>query len=172
MANSKRLLASLLVGALCVAMDASAWGPTGHRISGKIAEAYLSDKSREMLVTILGTQTLARASTWADEMRSNPDSFWQKKAPSLHYVTVPPGKNYAEVGAPAKGDAVSALAQFKSTLQDPDSSLPQKQLALRFTIHIIADLHQPLHVGNGEDRGGTRVPWFYTRPIRRFISIW
>jgi hypothetical protein len=70
---------------------------------------------------------------------------------------VPKGKHYHEVGAPEQGDSVTALAQFKATLLDKDASLEQKQLALRFIVHIIGDLHQPLHAGNGTDRGGNDV---------------
>ena len=89
-------------------------------------------------------------------MRSNPEHFWQEVAGPFHYVTIPEGKTYAEVGAPDEGDSVTALAQFRKVLLDPKASREQKQLALRFTVHIIGDLHQPLHAGNGTDRGGQR----------------
>jgi hypothetical protein len=148
------LASALTLGTISPAM---AWGPTGHRVGGKLAEPYLTPATRENIRAILGSESLAQASTWADEMRSNPDPYWQKTAPPLHYVTVPPGTTYSEVGAPTKGDAVTALAGFRRTLLDPKANLAEKQLALRFTIHIIGDLHQPLHTGNGEDRGGSRV---------------
>lgn len=134
--------------------EVSAWGQIGHRVSGKIAETYLNDEARAAVTALLPNESLAEASTYADEMRSNPDSFWQDIAGPYHYVTVPEGKLYADIGAPKEGDSVSALTAFRQTLLDPKATLEQKQLALRFTIHIVGDLHQPLHAGNGTDRGG------------------
>jgi hypothetical protein len=90
-------------------------------------------------------------------MRSNPDHFWQKVAGPFHYVTVPVGKTYADVGAPEEGDSVTALKQFTETLKNKNASRADKQLAIKMIVHIIGDLHQPLHAGNGTDRGGNDV---------------
>jgi hypothetical protein len=149
------LIASLL--GLGLSSYAHAWGQTGHRVTGKIAEYYLSDEAKAAVGRILPNESLAEASTYPDEMRSNPDHYWQKIAGPFHYVTVPVGKNYVEVGAPEQGDSYTALAEFTKTLKDPDASQADKQLALRFAVHIIGDLHQPLHAGNGTDRGGNDV---------------
>lgn len=131
---------------------AYAWGQTGHRITGAIASNHLSDSAKAAIESLLPNQSLAEASTYADEMKSNPSEYWQKTASSFHYVTVKEGKKYHR--APKKGDAVSALKHFKAVLLDEKTSRTEKQLALRFTVHLIGDLHQPLHSGNGTDRGG------------------
>lgn len=149
------LIISLL--GLGLSSYAHAWGQTGHRVTGKIAEHYLSDEAKAAIASILPNESLAEASTYPDEMRSNPDHYWQKVAGPFHYVTVPEGKNYVEVGAPEQGDSYTALAEFTKTLKDLDASQADKQLALRFAVHIIGDLHQPLHAGNGTDRGGNDV---------------
>lgn len=146
--------------ALCLILlpsAAYAWGHTGHRITAKIAEHHLSDEARAAISAILGPETLAEASGWPDDMRSSPEPFWQVKASPWHYVTVPDGIQYKPENAPDEGDAVTALQQFSQTLQKDEASLAEKQLALRFIIHIIGDLHQPLHAGNGTDRGGNDV---------------
>ncbi|MFN2334164.1 MAG: S1/P1 nuclease [Wenzhouxiangellaceae bacterium] len=151
-----------LLGALLLCSQAHGWGVTGHRVSAEIAERYLTPKTRHGVTAILGRETLAQASTWPDFMRADPDEFWQVTANPWHYVTVPPGKQYNEVGAPPQGDAMSALKKFSAQIHDPDSTLYEKQLALRFVIHIVGDLHQPLHVGHGGDRGGNdfKITWF------------
>lgn len=136
---------------LCPAI-ALAWGQTGHRVSGAIASKYLSAKTLSEIEKILPNESLAEAATYADEMRSNPSSYWQKTASPFHYITIPRGQKYKK--APKQGDALSALKDFRETLLDKNTSLKEKQLALRFIVHIIGDLHQPLHVGNGSDRGG------------------
>jgi S1/P1 Nuclease len=153
--------------------DGLAWGQTGHRVAAAIAERYLSLEARAAIADILEpAETLAEASTWPDFMRSSPQPFWQNTAPPFHYVTVPPGKTYAEVGAPAQGDAVTALATFKATLTNPVATRLERQLALRFTIHIIADLHQPLHAGNGSDNGGNLVRLKFFGQDTNLHAVW
>lgn len=163
------------IAAILIALtstQAFAWSQIGHRVTGAIAEPLLSRKAKAQIAAIIGNESLAEASTWADEMRSSPEEFWQVTANPWHYVTVPPGKTYAEVGAPPQGDAFTALAKFKATLQDPAATLEQKQLALRFTIHLIGDLHQPLHVGNGTDRGGNDVKVTTGPDETNLHSVW
>ena len=134
-----------------------AWGKTGHRVVGALAEGYLDAKAKAGVQRILGSESVAEASDWPDFMRADPSRFWQKTTPPWHYVTVPEGKTYAEVGPPPEGDAVTALARFSATVRDPGATLADKQLALRFIIHLVGDLQQPLHVGDGTDRGGNDV---------------
>ncbi|MFN2288534.1 MAG: S1/P1 nuclease [Chromatocurvus sp.] len=154
-----RLIPLLL---LLVCVQALGWGSTAHRTAAGIAERYLSPEARFAIKDILGRETLAEASTWPDFMRSDPSEFWQRTASPWHYVTVPEGKTYEEVGAPEQGDAYTALQGFSTDLRARETPLQDRALALRFIVHIIADLHQPLHVGNGTDRGGndTRVTYF------------
>ncbi|MEO0574283.1 MAG: S1/P1 nuclease [Pseudomonadota bacterium] len=144
-----------------LSVPAHAWGKIGHRVAAHIAEEHLSGQARAGVSEILGAEDLAESSTWPDFMRSAPTEFWQKVAGPLHYVTVPTGKGYSEIGAPDEGDAYTGLARFRATLIDRDASLAERQLALRFIVHIIGDLHQPLHCGNGTDRGGNdfAVTW-------------
>lgn len=136
---------------------AHAWGQTGHRVTGQIAELYLSRDARTAIQLILDNESLAEISTYADENRSNPAEFWQEVAGPFHYVTVPAGKKYSEVGAPAEGDSVTAINMYTDTLKNPSSTRADKQLAIKMLVHIIADLHQPLHAGNGTDRGANDV---------------
>lgn len=146
----------LLVG-VTASSSAWAWGQTGHRITGAIAQQYLSPLSQAAVMDLLPDSSLAEASTYADEMRSAQTEFWQRTASPWHYVTVPEGKHYDDVGAPEEGDAFTALERFTATLKDADATREEKQLALRFLVHLIGDLHQPLHAGNGTDRGGNDV---------------
>jgi hypothetical protein len=141
-------------------------------VIGAIAEPFLTDRARAVVRRILGPETLAEASNWPDFMRSDPSEFWQKTASPWHYVTVPPGKTYAEVGAPPAGDAVIALKRFSATIRDPNAPIADKRLALRFIVHIVGDLHQPLHVGNGADRGGNEVKvTFFGKPTN-LHAVW
>ncbi|WMS86399.1 S1/P1 nuclease [Pleionea litopenaei] len=146
-----------------ISVNAFSFGQTGHRVTGAIAEEYLNDSAKKAIQSIIGTESLAQASTFADEMKSNPSEFWQKTANPYHYVTVPRGKVYAQTTPPQKGDAIIALKKFTQTLQSNTSTTEEKAIALKFIVHIIGDLHQPLHAGNGTDKGGNdfKVKFFW-----------
>lgn len=130
------------------------WGQTGHRVTGQIAELYLTVEAKLAIAKLLGNEDLAEISTYADEMRSNQSEYWQKTSTPWHYVNVHKGKSYEQEGAPPEGDAVTALANFTKQLKNPKTSIADKQLALKFIVHIIGDLHQPFHTGTSEDHGG------------------
>lgn len=156
------LLATCAATALTGADAALAWGPTGHRATAKIAEDNVSGSTRAHIRQILGNESLDEGSTWPDEQRSNPAPFWQQTAGPFHYVTLRAGQSIEQLQHPAEGDAATALERFSAVLRDPAASREDKALALRFIVHIVSDLHNPLHVGNGTDRGGNDfvVKWF------------
>ncbi len=155
-----RFLIIAAAAAVLVPSPALAWGKTGHRVVAAIADSQLSGLSRANIEEILGPgESLDEAANWPDEMRSAPGDFWQKTATPWHYVTLN-GAIYDH--APGEGDALEALDHFSTVLKDPNASREDKQLALRFVVHIVGDLHQPLHVGKCCDRGGNevKVTWF------------
>lgn len=153
-----------------VATSAHAWGPNGHRVTGKIAQTHLTPLAQAEVTSLLGVESLAEASTWPDFMRSNPSDFWRKDASPWHYITVPKGTTY--MAAPAEGDAITALGMFSEQITDKTLPVAQRQLALRFTIHLIGDLHQPLHVGRADDRGGNRVNVMFKDKPTNLHSLW
>lgn len=143
-----------------VPAPASAWGKTGHRVVAAIADTQLSGLARANVEEILGPgESLDEAANWPDEMRSAPGDFWQKTATPWHYVTLN-GIIYDH--APPEGDALEALGRFSKVLRDSNASREDKQLALRFIVHLVGDLHQPLHNGRCCDKGGNdvKVTWF------------
>jgi hypothetical protein len=149
-----------------------AWGQQAHRVASDIAQPYLEKRTITALEALLDGQPLGEAANWADRMRGNPSVYWQETARAYHYVTVPEGQNYEDIEPPAQGDALTALAGFRATLQDPGASRAQKQLALRFSIHIVQDIHQPFHVGNGRDRGGNNIKIKYFGEESNLHRLW
>ena len=138
---------------------AFSWGKTGHRTTGEVAEHFLTKKTKIEIKKILQNPSLAIASTWSDEMRSNPDF---RKYNPWHYANMPLNITYANSKKSSKGDIIQAIKLSKSKLKDNDVSLEEKAFYLRYLVHLIGDIHQPLHVGRGEDRGGNdiKVKWF------------
>ena len=157
--KARSFLIAAAVTAALIPSPAFAWGKTGHRVVAALADAQLSGLTRAHVKELLGVETLDEAATWPDEMRSAPGQFWQKTSTPWHYVTLN-GVIYDH--APSEGDALEALNKYTATLKDPNASLADKQLALRFVVHIVGDLHQPLHVGKCCDKGGNdvKVKWF------------
>jgi len=157
--KTRLFVAAAAAGIAFTPSPALAWGKTGHRVVAALAEAQLSGLAKAHVKELLGVESLDEAATWPDEMRSDPSPFWQKASGPLHYVTLN-GVVYDH--APPEGDALEALARYGATLRNPNASLAEKQLALRFIIHLVGDLHQPLHAGKCCDKGGNdvKVKWF------------
>lgn len=149
-----------------------AWGQTGHRITAEIAQARINGKTSAEIELILGRQGLAETATWPDDQRSNPEPFWQKEASPWHYVTLPDGQQPTDMVSPPEGDASTALVRFAEIVRDRQKPREERALALRFIIHIIGDLHQPLHVGNGTDRGGNDVKLTWFGEPSNLHSVW
>ena len=133
------------------------WGKTGHRIVGKIAETYLTKNAKTQIKKLIGHHDLSRMSNWADEIKSDPS--W-KIANDWHWCTIPDGELYEK--DKHSGKAVEKVNDFISVLKNKKSKKEDRQIALKFLIHLIGDLHQPMHVGNGIDRGGNdiKLKWF------------
>jgi len=144
---------------LLFAQQASAFGLTGHRAIGQVAERYLSPAAQQLVVELLGEQTLAEVSTWADEIRSDP--AW-KHASTWHYVTIEDDQTYDSSGKNPDGDLIEAIHRFVTILRDPRAEKTEKAIALKWLVHLVGDLHQPLHVSRGADKGGNtiRLRWF------------
>lgn len=143
-----------------LAIQASSWGLTGHRVVGEVAEQYLSKKAAKQVKKILGTESLADVANWMDFIKSEPSYDFMGP---WHYCTIPDGKTYAEAGTPEEKDIIWALDKFKKELMSDTTSLETKQIALKSLVHLVGDIHQPLHVGNGNDRGGNdiRIKYFW-----------
>jgi nuclease S1 len=136
----------------------AAWGPQGHRLVGTIADAKLSRQAQREVARLLRGEpqpTLAGVSNWADELREN-DPDLGKRSARWHYV------NLAEDGcvydAPKhcrNGDCViEAIRSQLALLADRRQPDAVRTQALKFVVHFVGDLHQPLHAGYARDRGG------------------
>lgn len=149
-----------LVTALTFSIAVFGWGQTGHRAIGKIAESHLSDKAKKALKEIMGYESLAEASTWMDEVRSDKKYDFAK---TWHYVTIPEGKDYHTAEHEEKGDVYEAIGRMQEILKNSSSTKIQRLEAVRMLAHLVGDIHQPLHVGNGTDRGGNnvKIKWFF-----------
>jgi hypothetical protein len=141
------------------------WGTLGHRASGEIAESRLSPDAREWVEQRLGGQSLADVATWADSIRGGGDyagSIW------YHFEKIPDSVSYRdnlrslEPRQQQKGGLVAAILLADLMLRDPEATPAAQTDALKFLVHLVGDIHQPLHTGRPPDKGGLdiAVAWF------------
>lgn len=135
------------------------WGRTGHRVTGEIATKYLSKRAAKKIDALLNGASLALVSTYADEIKS--DQRYRKYGP-WHYVNFPFNATYESHPKSERGDLVQGIETCMQVLKDPQSAKEDKVFHLKLLVHFIGDLHQPLHTGLAEDKGGNdfQVRWF------------
>ena len=148
----KLLLVVLMLPTLLFGNDD--WGKTGHRIVGEIAERQLTDDVKEIIYDILDGESLSSVSTWADEMRSNPD--W-RPYDKWHYVNLPSDIEYMEMKH-TQENIVIIINRAIAILKSPSADKEMKKFYLKYLVHLIGDLHQPMHTGQYEDYGGSKIP--------------
>jgi hypothetical protein len=127
------------------------WWDLGHRVVARLAETRLTPHTREAVRDILGGQSLADASVWADNIRQ-----YRHDADRLHYVNIPLADTVYDPArdCPHGQCIVAAIEHDRRVLADAGASPEERAEALRFLIHFMGDLHQPLHVADDGDRGG------------------
>ncbi len=129
------------------------WFDFGHRIVARIAEQRLTPHTAKAVRDILGGQSLADASVWADNIKQ-----YRHDADALHYVNIPLSATAYDPGrdCPHGKCVIAAIASDTQILANPSASPLDRAEALKFLVHFMGDLHQPLHVADNSDRGGNR----------------
>jgi hypothetical protein len=156
-----------LAVALCLSSAAAqAWGPEGHRMVGAIADLHLGAEAARQVAFLLerdrladrtpsARRTLAEVAYWADEIKDYP---WGKGRGSWHYDNIPVCGDADPERYCRKGACASAqLARHIAILGDRKQRLRERNEALKWVVHLVGDIHQPLHAGDNHDQGGNRV---------------
>ena len=167
------LFASFALSAT-LAPSAQAWGCRGHETVAVLAEKHLDPQAKQALLALLaanpidpqlkrycgqtGQDAFADSSTWADDERSR-----DPKTAPWHFIDIPIGvthgsaKDFCGTG----GCVLTAIVDQLAILKDKNAPGAKRAAALRFIIHFVGDLHQPLHGSTNSDRGGNCVPVKY-----------
>jgi hypothetical protein len=149
----------LLLSFVLITATTFAFGPIGHRTVATVAESYLTDSAKKQILELLDGENIITVSTFADDIKSDKKYDYTHV---WHYVNIEEGKSYAESEKNPKGDLIWAFNKSVEVLKDPKSSKEDKAFYLKMLVHLVGDLHQPLHCGRGEDMGGNtiKVKWF------------
>lgn len=142
-----------------------AWGSKGHQIVGDIARDHLSDAARRNIRQLLGNDDLASIANWADEVRKDrPESY------NWHFVDIPkdaagfsetrdcyvPDEKHPSSKDDHQNCAVDRISKFAQVVADRAAPQQDRVEALKYLVHFVGDLHQPLHA-IGEARGGNDI---------------
>ncbi len=163
----------LFVAVCYIPLQSMAWGTTGHRVCGQVADSYLTPKARKAIQAILGNESLALASNWADFIRS--DSTY-KDLTIWHYINLDKVYKYPELLTYLKKDtAVDAyvkLSFLSAELKKKNLSKTNRLLYLHMLIHLVEDLHQPLHTGHEVDEGGNKIKFLWFGRDMNAHTLW
>jgi S1/P1 Nuclease len=158
----RRWLAAALLLAWCA--PCWAWGPQGHRTVGAIADRLLTPAARIAVLQLLaddrdkfdnpsGRTTLESVSVWADEIRGTPAD-----RPAWHYDNAPLCGSEPKSSYCANGQCnTEQLKRLSALLADGRRPVRERNEALKWVVHLLGDLHQPLHAADNNDRGGSDV---------------
>ncbi|GIU76979.1 MAG: endonuclease [Bryobacteraceae bacterium] len=155
---------------LLTVMPGYGWGPEGHRLIAEIAWKHATPTARAGIAQLLPEgETLISIAPWADEIRPQ-----RRETAPWHYINIPVEAPQGEWRPYCPGDEciITAIQRFAAQLADRQLPAAAREEALRFLVHFVADLHQPLHCGDRRDRGGNDVPVVFRGRATNLHSIW
>ncbi len=149
------------------------WGSAGHRTVALIAERHLTPAAKREVGKILGTESLVDVSNYADEIRTN---RMYNYTGAWHYINVEPGLTFDQFSAAVvsmKTDNVYKMVKaYEFALKDKHLGARQRATALKYLVHLIGDLHQPMHVSNGADEGGNKISVSFMGENGNLHGLW
>lgn len=164
---SMKRIATIVITLLVLMQSASvyAWGPMGHDVVAAIAEQHLTKKAKKNIDKLLGGKSIVYYASWMDNIQNSP--YWKdgyNKTKTWHYANVDEGLTYQTMQKNKDGDVVSGLEFLTGELTTRYDELTDSMRVdyLKMIVHMVGDLHCPMHAGRLSDRGGnkTKVKWF------------
>lgn len=164
----KRLFFTAVM-ALMIVPNAFGWGQKGHDVVAYVAEQNISCRVARKVAKVLEGHSLVYYANWMDNASHTPEyahtSTW-------HYANVDEGYTYQTMPKNEKGDVVQAVMQLTEQLKKGGMTAQEESVALRMLIHLVGDLHCPMHAGHKSDLGGNLVEVLYFGKPQKLHSIW
>lgn len=153
----------------------NAWGKSGHRIIAQIAEQNLTKKSRKEIKELLNGYPMAYSSDWADQIRSDTTGIWEHTY-VWHYINIPSNLDrptfQKAIDAVRQENVYSEIPKLEAILRNKKATTEDRRVALNFIIHLVGDLHQPMHIGREEDLGGNKISVKWFKENSNIHAIW
>ncbi|MEV4882434.1 S1/P1 Nuclease [Chitinophaga ginsengisegetis] len=160
----KKILTGLIL-AFLLPLATFAWGPNGHRITAEIAWLHLTPQARKAITNILGRESLAMIANWPDFIKSDTTHQYDHTS-KWHYLDFPGNIDRAKfdelLNAANDENLYTQTQAMIKELKNRNLPKDKQRFALTFLVHMMGDMHQPLHVGRDEDMGGNKIAvmWF------------
>lgn len=159
------MLAALMSSGLSV----FGWGQKGHDTVAYIAECHLTPKTKAAVDSLLDGKSIVYWANWLDNASHTPEYAYSK---TWHYKNIDEGISFEEAPLNPNGDVVIAIAEQGGVLGDDSKSKEEKALALKMVVHLVGDIHQPMHMGHASDLGGNRHSVKYFNSPKNLHSVW
>lgn len=167
------MLRYILAGCVLIAALAPpsmGWGRDGHALVAIIAERNLNAKARAEVQRLLAQgETLASIASWADEIRPE-----RRETSTWHYINIPITVKRGDwhTYCPSTDCVISIIPKMQETLRSATAMHQQRYEALKYLVHFVGDMHQPLHCGDNGDRGGNDVQVVFNGKPSNLHAIW
>lgn len=156
-----------------IPLQSMAWGLLGHRIVGEIADSRLNKKTHLEIKKILGHESLAIASNWADFIKSDPSYNYLG---TWHYANFADQLDYQALKSAMNSDTTvniyNRIKFLAKELKNKDLLRSKKVMYLRLLVHFVGDIHQPMHMGRKEDSGGNAIKLSWFNKPANLHNIW
>ena len=168
-----RIAFLFIAAGLLFPLSLQAWAAEGHRICGQIASRYLTPKAQQTIKAILGNESLATASTWADDIKGDPGYHYLQV---WHFIDIDQAFTYPQLiswlNHDNRIDAYTRLNFLIYKLKQNQLTNYDRRLLLRLLIHLVEDVNQPLHTGHTHDRGGNDIKLRWFNKPTNLHSVW
>ncbi len=159
----------LFLTACTVALSAFAWGQKGHDTVANIAERHFTEATADSVGRLLEGMSPVYWANWLDNASHTPEYAYSK---TWHYKNIDADQNYDDVPPFESGDIITALRAQIAVLKDPTAADNRKNLALKMVIHLVGDMHQPMHMGHKSDLGGNRTQVRFFNSGTNLHTVW
>lgn len=148
---------------------ASAWGQKGHDVTCEIAKRHLTAKAQKKISDILDGKSIVYWANWLDNASHTPEYAYTK---TWHYKNIDAGETYDNAPLCQTGDVVTAIDAQVKALKSGELNKDAAALALKMLVHLVGDLHNPMHIGHRSDRGGNRLQVQFFHSGKNLHGIW
>lgn len=158
-----------LIGLIGIALSAFGWGQKGHDTVAYIAECNLTPEAKDQIKDLLDNKSIVYYANWLDNASHTPDYAYTK---TWHYKNIDADETFESAKINENGDIVNALESQINILGNKELSKEERALALKIVVHLLGDIHQPMHMGHASDQGGNRWNVKYFKSPKNLHSVW
>ncbi|MCM1300750.1 MAG: S1/P1 nuclease [Alistipes senegalensis] len=160
---------TLLTLSLFAVIQVFGWGQKGHDVTAYVAECHLTPKAAKQIDRVLDGHSMVYYANWLDNASHTPEYAYTK---TWHYLNINEGKTLETMPRNEHGDVLTAVTAIYEKLKNGGLSHEEEQFNLKMLIHLVGDMHCPMHTGRLSDRGGNDRPVVLFGRPSNLHSIW